>query len=586
MTASAIGGTITCANPTINLAGSTNVAAPAYAWTGPGGFSSSLQNPPVTAPGTYNLTVTNTANGCTGTASAQVNLDNQQPDVTITGNGLIDCITQQAILTGSSTTNGITYSWTGPANFSSSQAAIAAAVPGTYTLTVTNPVNGCSDSESKVVNTQLCDDPCPEFVIESVTVDANCGDIDGRITIYVGGAPSGTTFNYSWNTGATTPAISGLAAGIYTVTVTSPDYTNCDWTAQIPVGEIDEPDVEVVGASPATCTSNGVVVLTILSGTGPFNISWTGAATGSQTFTSLGTAIIPNMPAGDYQILINDNTGDCDYFLAVTVPQDDSNVLNVATTPLNASCGNADGSITVTVSGGTAPYTYSLNGVAYATTNATSYVFNGLGAGNNLVTVSSNNGCEVTESEYVGNTTVSVDPQKWQALNATCASGQGTITFNGTALATETFAVVPVGGFLPVATTAGNQAISVDVIPGDYYVRRTSSADNCVATLPLSVNRPKPIRFNVQYTDVTCANGPNDGTITVLNASGGTLPYQVEVRNAVTNQVMSNLNTLSAGLYTVTLTDAFNCSLSENVDNICTHLSGSMPTIQCAGYCD
>src|SRR6185503_20176079 len=109
-----------CAGSTLNL-NTAAVAGAIYAWTGPGGFTSTLQNPSIAnattaATGTYSVTVT--VNGCTsaaGTTSATVNAIPATPSAT--NNGPV-CAGSTLTLS-TPTVAGASYSWSGPNSFSS-----------------------------------------------------------------------------------------------------------------------------------------------------------------------------------------------------------------------------------------------------------------------------------------------------------------------------------------------------------------------------------------------------------------------------------------------------------------------------------
>ncbi|MFN4257569.1 MAG: PKD domain-containing protein, partial [Saprospiraceae bacterium] len=135
--AQAAGGTLTCTNPCVTLLG---VGNGSFAWSGPDGFSSTEQNPTVCAAGTYTLTVTG-SNGCTSTANAEVELDDEVPGAQAAG-GTITCSNQCVTLQG--TGNG-SFAWSGPNGFSSTQQNPTVCAAGTYTLTVTGS-NGCTST--------------------------------------------------------------------------------------------------------------------------------------------------------------------------------------------------------------------------------------------------------------------------------------------------------------------------------------------------------------------------------------------------------------------------------------------------------
>lgn len=143
--AAANGGILTCANSSLGLsATATGSGTTTWRWSGPGGFTSSLQNPSVTAGGTYTVVATNSSG--TGSASVTVTENKMPPDITATG-GTQACSTT-ITLTANSTVSGVTYSWTGPNGFTSNEQNPDVIEAGTYTVLVTNPATGCSNQQS------------------------------------------------------------------------------------------------------------------------------------------------------------------------------------------------------------------------------------------------------------------------------------------------------------------------------------------------------------------------------------------------------------------------------------------------------
>jgi valyl-tRNA synthetase len=147
--ATATGGVITCGNTSIQIDGMSSIAGSSFVWTGPGGFTSTDEDPIVSVPGIYTLTV-NTQSNCPTSDTALVTLNNALPDVTATG-GNLDCISGDVQLMGSSSTPGVSYVWTGPAGFSSTMQNPVVTDIGTYTLVVT-ALNGCTASDTAQVD--------------------------------------------------------------------------------------------------------------------------------------------------------------------------------------------------------------------------------------------------------------------------------------------------------------------------------------------------------------------------------------------------------------------------------------------------
>lgn len=141
-------GAITCATPVVTLQASSNATHPVtYSWSTPFGFTSNLQNPQVTLPGSYTVTVTDITDGCTATATAVVTqntavpIADAGPDITLT------CDMPSGPLAGPGTSAGpnFTYNWVGPYIINGHNIVVATVGDsGTYVLTVTNTTNGCT----------------------------------------------------------------------------------------------------------------------------------------------------------------------------------------------------------------------------------------------------------------------------------------------------------------------------------------------------------------------------------------------------------------------------------------------------------
>lgn len=266
-TASASGGTLTCATTSITINGSSNVPTATYSWSGPAPFTSTQQNPVVSVSGTYTVTVTNPTNNCTASATTTVALNNTAPSASATG-GVISCATPNVNLSGSSPTNGVTYSWTGPNNYTSPFQNPVADTAGVYTLVVTNPVNGCTSSAT----TSVTGNTIPP------TASATGGTVTcGTQNILINGSSTTTGVTYAWagpnnfTAGIANPSVN--TPGVYTVTVTGPN--SCTQTATATVaGDFDAPDAAATGGV-ITCSASSTTVLGT-STTSGVNFSWIG----------------------------------------------------------------------------------------------------------------------------------------------------------------------------------------------------------------------------------------------------------------------------------------------------------------------
>src|SRR5690606_29446717 len=125
----AVDGTLSCNVTTVVLQGTGNGS---FAWTGPSGFTSTDQTPSVSEAGTYTLVVTG-SNGCTSTATTEVDMDNDLPGAQAAG-GTLSCNVTSVVLQGSG--NG-SFAWSGPNGFTSTDQNPSVSEAGTYTLVVT-----------------------------------------------------------------------------------------------------------------------------------------------------------------------------------------------------------------------------------------------------------------------------------------------------------------------------------------------------------------------------------------------------------------------------------------------------------------
>jgi len=211
---------ITCSSSLAVLSGGSAITGASYSWTGPDGFSTAVQNPTVSVPGDYVLTVTDPASGCTSTATATVTQVLTQPaSVNAIATNQLTCAQHSATLTGSSGTTGVSYEWTGPNGFSSTLQQVSATAAGSYTLTVTHPTTGCTSSKTITLQQNITP---PQGVSiappEMLTCDATSVTLTG----------SSTTVNvrYAWSGPddfsdvVATTTVTG--PGDYQLTVTNP----------------------------------------------------------------------------------------------------------------------------------------------------------------------------------------------------------------------------------------------------------------------------------------------------------------------------------------------------------------------------
>lgn len=485
-----------------------------YSWAPSGGSNATASN--ITG-GNYTCTITD-ANGCTTSVTVNV-ATTGGPTTSVQSFADVTCFGgNDGSGTISATGSGpFTYSWA-PSGGSAATATNLAA--GVYTVTVTDN-NGCSSTQTVSITE-------PTAVAPSISAftDATCGNNDGSATATATGGAGG--YSYSWAPSGGSAATAGnIGAGIYTVTVT--DASGCTGTATVLISNIGAPTVTVTSQTNVSCfgLTDGTATLSA-TGNGPFTYNWSPSGGNAATATNLG--------AGVYTVTITDSGG-CTSIQTVTVTQ--PNAITSSITAVDATCGNTNGTASVTPTGGTGPYTYMWSN------SQTAQQITGLGAGTYSVTVTDANGCTSNATAIVNSTgapTVSLQ----SSSDATCfgqangsaqvlaSGGQGPYTYNWT----------PTGGTSSSASGLG---------AGTYTCTVTGS-DGCTSIQTVTITQPAILVTTSSSSPEDCNSLNGSAAISV---SGGTPGYVLLWSTGSSNDTITGLAT---GSYTCTITDANGCT--------------------------
>ncbi|QQS27780.1 MAG: choice-of-anchor L domain-containing protein [Sphingobacteriales bacterium] len=505
---------------TISTAGGT--APINYLWSHDGTLNSPTANGLSAA--TYTVTVTD-ATGCTASISAPV-VATTNPTLAVTTENPASCSQSNGsgAVAAAGGTGPYSFEWSHDPTLNSNAATDLAT--GTYDVTVTD-ANGCIAVTTVNISTLNA------AVLNLVsTANATCGNDNGSITISATGGNG--TLTYSWshapllnNTTAT-----DLPAGSYTVTAT--DATGCVSTLDISISADPLPTISISGVNQTTCgDDNGSILVTGSGGTGTLTYSWSHD-------NSLNSDSAVDLPAGSYTISVTDSNG-CLATTNTTINSSESPVVSVSSTT-NATCGNANGSITFATTGGTGAITY-----AWSSPGATGPSASGLPDGTYTVTVTDANGCTDTESATITNSTpptIAVD----NISDATCGVNNGSITViasGGTGALNYTWSQAG----LPNSPTVTGLAA------GSYTVTVTDANGCTNSTNAVIANPDGPVVSVGSTSDATC--GLANGSITFTTTGGtGILSYnwsQAGIPDSPTG------TGLAAGTYTVTVTDELGC---------------------------
>ncbi len=406
---------------------------------------------------------------------------------------------------------------------------------------------GADNYTVTVTDAYGCEMICDIAVGEASSLVCNPADINdvgcfgastGSATVNVTGGTG--DYSYLWSDGQSSQTAIGLAADDYTVIVT--DENDCEIVCDISISEptalsCDDPDITDV-----TCNgeSNGSATVNVSGGTGDYTYLWSDGQT-NQTATGLA--------ANDYTVTVTDENN-CQIVCDISISEptalscDDPDITDVTCN------GESNGSATVNVSGGTGDYTY-LWSDGQTTQTAT-----GLAANDYTVTVTDENDCEIVCNIAIEEpTALSCDDP--DITDVTCngeSDGSATVHVSG-----------GTGDYTYLWSNGQTTQTASGLAAGDYTVTVTDAAD-CEIVCDISIEEPTALECGTpDITDADC-NASSTGSAGV-NVSGGTPGVDPDPTYTYLwsdGQTAQTATGLTAGDYTVTVTDAAGCTIVCN----------------------
>jgi len=390
------------------------------------------------------------------------------------------------------------------------------------------------------------------------------GLCNGSATVVASGGVG--SFTYLWNT---TPAqtgatATGLCAGTYKVIAT--DTHGCKDSANVTITQ-PNPLIGTLGTTnnPLLCngTCNASASVSVSGGTAPYTYSWNTVNT---------NAAINNLCAGTYIVDITDAQG-CTTADTVGITQPSPLIVNVKSA-VNPSCnGTCNGSIKITVSGGSTPYSYNWAPIGNTTKN-----INGLCDGTYTLTVTDANGCTdnstvVTLTQpNVLNVSMTIDQV---SCNGSCDGKAFAGVTGGTTPYTYAWNTTPTS---TIDSATGLCAAANDSV-------KVVDANLCNTTIYYTVTQPTPLSSSILANNTSCTTCNGSATV---SASGGTSPY-IYKWNTVPEQTTASATSLCPGNYTVSITDADSCKITQSVTIVPTVtivVTSSASGLSCNGSCD
>ncbi|MFK8007162.1 MAG: gliding motility-associated C-terminal domain-containing protein, partial [Saprospiraceae bacterium] len=551
-----VSGVLNCNNTSVVLstAGSTTGGNITASW-------SAADPNNVTTPGIYTLTITNDDNGCTATADVNVIQDITPPVASIIAPTAIDCNNTNTTLDGSSSTGAnLSYAWTGQVG---AGATLNATEAGTYTLTVTNMDNGCTDTEEVTV----VDNTSTVTVSASVSNDLSC--LETSATLDVSGGSGSSNPTYSWFDGTNTtagPTLTTMNPGTYTLTLID-GTTGCQGSTEVIVDQdTNFPTATVAAPNNLTCITSSIT-LDGTSSTAGNDITYSWLFNGSPIPGTDPLLSVNN--AGNYQIVVTDAANGCEVTSSIIpVILDDSSPVASAVAGNNGIISCSATSLTIdgtasSTNSGNINYSWILNGTEVGTTDT----YDVTSPGDYILEITdTDNGCTaqemITISPDADLPLLSIDP----VVNLDCNNSSSTLIGNGSSNAGNTVTV-------EWQDALGNTVSATDeyttAVPGDYTFIVIDNGNGCSLSQLVTVleDTNSPLIDVTPAPIIDCAN-----TSVLVNASnsasGINISYQWQdaLGNDLPLETSNTLTTGTAGDYIFVVTNTDNgCTSTQTV---------------------
>ncbi|MES2629206.1 MAG: gliding motility-associated C-terminal domain-containing protein, partial [Bacteroidota bacterium] len=382
------------------------------------------------------------------------------------------------------------------------------------------------------------------------------GEDDGEVGLVAsGGTPA---YSYLWSSGQTTPLLTGLKAGSYSTRITDANgcVTNVITTLTEPNALTLDLQLSNYNGVNISCSglANGSISSTVTGGTSPYTYNWSNSTNGTG---------LSNIGAGTYTVLVTDNNG-CSINKTAVMTQPAVMATTFTTSNYNGyevSCfGGSNGNIQSNTTGGTQPYS-----IAWSTGESGTALV-GKPAGSYTVVYTDVNNCKRTASITLdAPTDIVVNPivSNFNGSNVSCKGST-----NGSILIAQTGGLAPFSytwdGGLPPTQSQSNLGAGT-------YSAVVKDANGCTKPVTVSLTAPSEMIVNtLMVADIKCFGGRTgsyNATVT-----GGTAPYSYNWKDASGTTVSNSFQPvgLSAGTYTVTVTDANGCKQSVGSNTLTT----------------
>ncbi len=530
--------TLTCAVTSVQLNAGSTTAGVSYAWSN--GFNTASQT--VTTPALYIVTVTNTDNGCTSTASANVSQNTVSPNLGVAPPATLNCLVTSSALTASSTTAGATFAWSA-GSLTNTETVNA---PGSYSVTVTNPTNGCKVSATISVTQNI--------TTPNLSVTPNTALTCSVISVTVTASSTTPNATYAWNNGVTSSSFVTDTAATYVITVTDP-ANGCTASATTAITQNSGlPNVTIARPDTITCLETSVVLSTS-SNTGGVTYSWSnGATTSSVTVSS----------AGVYAVTITNPINGCRATAGTNVVQGTISAPSSVSASASANPVCIGPSVNLTASGtGAASWHWAgPNGYSANTQNISINNFQSTNAGQ--YTVAATNICGIT-STSVTLAADSIPTGVAASVNTALACFGSAINFTGTAVNATSFSWTGPAGFSSTIQSPSIAHATVSAT-GNYVFTATNVCGNLQRSVTLTIDTTIILTgAYVGPSDTLCTGSDIQLTANGSNVNTWAWTGPANFTSSQQNITIHGASVLNSGAYVLAVTNACG-SLKDTVN--------------------
>jgi uncharacterized protein (DUF2141 family) len=425
---------------------------------------------------------------------------------------------------------------------------------GTYYMTVED-LGGCTSQTSNFIveNSGILD-----YGLYVVPNSSCGGNPMGKIMIT--GLTGNPPYTYFWSTSATGSTVTGLTAGIYSVDVT--DVYGCVLTKTGTVVDVPPIGFGTFTATQPSCFNNdGVLTIQITGGTAPYYYS---ASTGDVVVQYPTSWSISGLSPGNYSFSVTD-AALCS-FTQGTVLTSPNGITSVSVSTQGSTCSSNGGSISVSLNGGSSPYTYTLiypNGNVLNVANTqTNQLFSNLSSGTYTISVQDSSGCSyMDEVTLFATNTFTISTQ---TTGTTCNQDNGYITVIKSNGGEPPFDY-SLDGLVNVLNTSLSAVTFNNVSSGQHTITVTDNT-GCTQTTQVAVASSPTLDYSLYST--SCGDG-TQGTITAFISSGEPPFIYDWSDNVLGNPQQIQVTGLTAGTYSLTVIDDNGCSLTQSTNIDC-----------------